>query len=248
MKITEDIELYHMDNMKLMAMYPDNHFDIAIVDPPYGIDGDTHRENHGRSKLAEATKYHDALWDQEIPKKEYFEELERVSKHQIIFGINYFTNVHEFGPGRIVWDKVNAGTTFSDAELAYCSKHDSIRLHSYMWNGMMQGSKENGRKMEGNKKNNEVRIHPTQKPVRLYEWLLMRYVIYKTCNEDCPIICPTCKNDAPKILDTHLGSGSIAIAAHNLGCQITACDKDITYFKDATERIKNHVRQTLMFK
>lgn len=248
MKITDDIELYHMDNMKLMSMYPDNYFDIAIVDPPYGIDGDSHRQNHGRTKLATATKYHDALWDQGVPDKKFFEELERVSKHQIIFGINYFTNIHSFGPGRIVWDKVNGDSTFSDAEIAYCSKFDSVRMYAYMWNGMLQGSKEDGRKMEGNKKKNEVRIHPTQKPVRLYEWIISKHVLCKTCSEETQIVCPTCNNEPVKILDTNLGSGSIAIAAHNYGCKLVACDLDMTYFKDAVNRIKEHVSQGLLFK
>lgn len=212
------------DNMALMARYPDKYFDLAIVDPPYGIDGNSHRKNHSRTKAAKAKKYHSALWDQPIPDESYFKELFRVSKHQIIWGCNYYAKYIP-SVGRIVWDKVNGNSTFSDAEIASCSLHDSVRLFSFMWNGMMQGKDFKGG-MQGNKSLNEKRIHPSQKPVAIYKWLLDKY-----------------SKPGYKILDTHLGSGSIAIACHDLGRDLIASELEEIYFNDAIQRINNHTNQ-----
>ncbi len=154
------------------------------------------------------------------PTKEYFDELFRVSKNQIIWGCNYFDYIFP-STGRIVWDKCNGKSTFSDCEIAYCSSHDSVRMFRFMWNGMMQGkSIEEGHIMQGNKKLNEKRIHPTQKPVTLYEWLLTKYA-----------------REGDIILDTHVGSGSSLIACERLGFEYIACDIDPFYFAAANERI-----------
>ena len=216
------INLYNGDCLEAMVNFKDNQFDLAIVDPPYGIDvGNDERQ--GKKFRASATKrknYGKKSWDIDIPKKQYFIELKRVSKHQIIWGVNYY-NYDLFYGGRLYWDKVTAENyTNSDGELAYCSKINSIKSYKFMWNGMLQGDM----------KNKEQRIHPTQKPVKLYEWLLMNYA-----------------KEGDKILDTHLGSGSIAIACHNLGYDLTGYELDKDYFEAATKRLKQHQSQIRMF-
>lgn len=211
------------DNLDLMRRYPDNYFDLAIVDPPY-FTGPERRKYYGKSVSTTNIKrreYHISppeYWI--VPTKEYFDELLRVSKNQIVWGCNNFDYIFP-GAGRIVWDKCNGKSTFSDCEIAYCSSHDSVRMFRFMWNGMMQGkSVEEGHIMQGNKKLNEKRIHPTQKPVALYEWLLTRYA-----------------KQGDIILDTHVGSGSSLIACERLGFEYVACDIDPFYFAAASERI-----------
>jgi len=136
-----------------------------------------------------------------VPGDDYFQELVRISCRQIIWGCNYFQ--YPFGSGRIVWDKVNGNSSFSDCEIAYCSSIDTVRMFRFMWNGMCQGKSINeGYIQQGNKRLNEKRIHPTQKPVALYKWLLSNYA-----------------NAGDTILDTHLGSGSICIACDELDCR-----------------------------
>ena len=206
--------------MKLMARYEDNHFDLAIVDPPYGI-GEDGKSNHSRGLLATPTKYTPKDWDNSAPSKLYFAELKRVSKNQIIFGANHFIeNIPTANSSCwVVWDKDNTGD-FADCELAYCSFKTAVRKFKFTWNGMLQGDM----------KNKEVRIHPTQKPVKLYEWLLMNYA-----------------KEGDKILDTHLGSGSIALACHNLGFDLTACELDKEYFDASIKRLTDHQLQTKLF-
>jgi len=147
----------------------------------------------------------------------------RVSKNQIIWGVQYFD--YPFTPGRIVWDKcINGSTNFSDCEIAFCSLHNNTRLFRYMWNGMMQGKSMNeGHIMQGNKKLNEKRIHPTQKPVILYEWLLSRYA-----------------KSGDIILDTHVGSASSLIACHKLGFDFVGTEIDEYYYNNALERMKEY--------
>ena len=168
------------DCMDVMKRYPDNYFDLAIVDPPY-FSGPEKRKFYGRkvSPIGVSRLYGETS-EWQIPNRDYFDELFRVSKNQIIWGVNYFN--YSFGSGRIVWDKVNGHSSFSDCEIAYCSLHDSTRLFRYMWNGMMQGkSISEGHIQQGNKALNEARIHPTQKPVNLYIWLLHTYEnLYKS--------------------------------------------------------------------
>ena len=190
------------DNMELMARYPDNYFDLAIVDPPYGI---------GISSNPVRQQHQKKDWDSAIPTKEYFNELFRVSKNQIIWGGNYF----DLPPSRgfFIWDKKQP----HDFSLAMCEMAwSSIQKPAKMWS--LSVLKE------------QNKIHPTQKPIQLYEWLLMNNA-----------------EEGFKILDTHLGGGSIALACHNLKYELTACEIDKDYFKDTTNRIINHVAQQSLF-
>ena len=214
------IQITNEDNMELMARYEDNHFDLAIVDPPYGIDVTNQSQGKGGG-VAKKIEYKKTDWDKNAPNIEYFKELKRVSKNQIIWGANHFISKIPFDSSCwIVWDKDNAGTDFADCELAWSSFKTSVRKVKWKWSGMLQQ----------NMKNKEQRIHPTQKPVQLYEWLLMNYA-----------------EQGQKILDTHLGSGSIAIACHNLGFDLTACELDKDYYEAAMKRLKQHQAQLTMF-
>lgn len=211
---------YCMDCIKGMREFPDKYFDLAVVDPPY-FSGPERRKFYGRkeSPIGVQRFYHQSK-EWMVPGKEYFKELFRVSKNQIIWGCNYFD--YHFSPGRIVWDKCNGKSSFSDCEIAYCSIHDSVRLFRYMWNGMMQGkSIREGYVQQGNKKLNEKRIHPTQKPVALYEWIFERYA-----------------KSGDKILDTHVGSASSLIAAERAGLQYVGFEKDEYYYEVSQKRIK----------
>tara|TARA_R110001632_G_C11217335_1_gene405052 strand:+ start:149 stop:772 length:624 start_codon:yes stop_codon:yes gene_type:complete len=203
-----------MDCLEAMSKMEDNAFELAIVDPPYGINI-SKTGNVGGEKLAKVKDYGKKEWDNNIPNKSYFEELKRISKNQIIFGGNYMIEHLKNTPCFLIWDKNNTGN-FADAELAWTSFDTATRIFKSTWNGMLQHDM----------KNKEIRIHPTQKPIRLYEWILMNYAK---------------KND--KILDTHLGSGSSAIAAHNLGYDFTGYELDNEYFKATKKRIDNHTAQ-----
>jgi len=190
------------DNMQLMARYEDNHFDLAIVDPPYGID--VTKMNMGGRKRNKEDKNKD--WDLGIPNQDYFNELFRVSKNQIIWGGNYFNlPANQYFA---IWDK---GETMYGRSFAECE---------YAWIGY------GGTRIYKKNPNQLDRIHPTQKPVKLYEWLLMNYA-----------------KEGDKILDTHLGSGSIAIASHNLGYDLTACELDKDYYDASIKRINQHKAQ-----
>ena len=224
------VELIHGDCMDYMRNLPDNAFDLAIVDPPYGIKADGHRDNN-RSKLTQTTDYHKALWDMSAPDSDYFDELFRVSKNQIIWGANHFAQ--SIGRGSscwIVWDKVNGENDFADCELAFTSFKTSARIFPFMWAGMRQGDPANGKLMQGNKKLNEKRIHPTQKPIQLYRWLLSKYA-----------------DPGQRILDTHLGSGSSAIAAYEFGCDFVGIEIDDTHYGDTKKRVEQMTRQETLF-
>ena len=227
------------DNMLLMARYPDNYFDLAIVDPPYGInvskmaytqeEGRSCKQKNGKRLVVSKLKYKFKDWDSSPPDNNYFDELIRVSKNQIIWGVNYMP--YNLNGGRIVWNKMNGENSFGDGEIAYCSLQNKVTIFDFIWSGMIQGSSAvKGNIQQGNKKLNEKRIHPTQKPILLYKWLLDKY---------------SKEND--KILDTHLGSGSIAIACHDYGFDLTACELDKEYFDKAMQRINNHVAQQKLF-
>ena len=219
----------HADCMDVMHEYPDNYFDLAIVDPPY-FSGPEKRKYYGR-KISPigVQRLHGQTSEWEVPGTEYFEELFRVSKNQIIWGVNYYQ--YDFGPGRIVWDKVNGRSSFSDCEIAYCSFHDSVRLFRYMWNGMMQGkSIAEGHIQQGNKRLNEKRIHPTQKPINLYRWLIQKYA-----------------TEGDKILDTHVGSASSLIAFEEAGLEYVACEKDKEVYQSALARLKEYKSQIKLF-
>lgn len=215
------IELHNIDCLEYMKNCKDNEFDLAIVDPPYGI-GESGKTNKSRGKLAIAKDYKSFAGDDlEPPNKEYFKELQRISKNQIIWGANHFIqNIAAGSPCWIVWDKDNGGNDFADCELAYTSFKTAVRKFKFTWNGMIQGDMEN----------KELRIHPTQKPVKLYEWLLSNYA-----------------KEGDKILDTHLGSGSSAIAAHYSGFDFVGCELDQDYFEAAKKRIEIETAQIDMF-
>ena len=215
--------------MDYLPRFPDKYFELAIVDPPY-FSGPERRTYYGRKESPIGVKrlYQSVdTWD--IPEPEYFQELERISKNQIIWGCNYFN--WYFSPGRIIWDKCNGGSSFSDCEIAYCSIHDSVRLFRYMWNGMMQGkSIEEGWVQQGNKKLNEKRIHPTQKPIALYEWLLSKYA-----------------KPGDKIIDTHVGSGSSLIAFIKYGYSYIGFEKERHYYDLAKRRLDDFKSQITLF-
>ena len=219
MEQLNNITLHFGDCMDMLKNMPDKSFDLAIVDPPY-FSGPERRQFYGSkvSKIGVKRLYEKSeKW--EVPTAEYFDELQRVSKYYIVWGCNYFNYI--FAPGRIVWDKCNGSSPFSDCEIAATNLFTSVRLFPFMWNGMMQGKSVNeGRIMQGNKKLNEKRIHPTQKPVALYTWLLTKFAKEKW-----------------RILDTHLGSGSIAIACENFGCSLLGIEKDEHNYHAARERI-----------
>jgi len=210
------IKLHNADCLEAMRLMEDNAFELAIVDPPYGIGMDGgKRGSLAFGKVKEAKVIHKKKeWDNEIPSKEYFDQLKRVSKNQIIWGGNYFLDYLSNTRCIVVWDKNNGGNNLSDCELAWTSFDSSVRKFT-------RHHFENG---------GEVRYHPTQKPVALYTWLLEKYAK---------------PND--RILDTHLGSGSIAIAAHNLGYDLTGYELDKDYYQAAQKRLKNHQKQLRMF-
>jgi len=207
------IQITNEDNMALMARYPDNYFDLAIVDPPYGIGMDGAKKTSGSHGGRKAHKFKG--WDSSIPEKEYFNELFRVSKNQIIWGANYFTKYLPSSMGWIVWRKDRGDFSSSDAELAYSSFNRALR--EYTKNPLVL-VREGGT------------IHPTQKPICLYKWILDKYA-----------------KEGDKILDTHLGSGSIAIACHDYGFELTACELDKDYYEAALKRLKQHQAQLTMF-
>ena len=218
------IVLWQGDCMDGMKLYPDKYFDLAIVDPPY-FSGPERQHYYGRSESETGVRrsYNPSKMRWVPPGKEYFDELIRVSKHYIVWGCNYFD--YHFSPGRIVWDKVNGSSTYSDAEIAATDLFSSVRLVAYMWNGMMQGkSIEDGRHQRGDKRLNEKRIHPTQKPVALYEWLLMKYA-----------------EPGWIVLDTHVGSGSSLIASAKYGCTAVGMEIDPVYYDGAWKRVMEEV-------
>ncbi len=224
-----DFGYYNTDCMDGMKQFPDKYFDLAIVDPPY-FRGPNSRKFYGHKvSPIGVNRIYKEIENWNIPDHEYFEELERVSKQQIIWGCNYFD--YHFGSGRIVWDKCNDASDYSDCEIAYCSMHNSVRIFRYMWNGMFQGkSISDGTVQQGNKKLNEKRIHPTQKPVVLYEWLLKKYA-----------------RGGDLILDTHVGSASSLIACHDLGFKYVGFELDEYYYKISKERLEQHKSQLTLF-
>lgn len=215
------VELLNCDCMEYMATQPDNAFDLAIVDPPYGI-GESGATNKSRSKLAIAKDYKPFHGDDLEPMKlEYFKELRRVSRNQVIWGANHFVDLNPIRSSCwLVWDKVNGSSDFADCELAWTSFNSAVRMLKYQWAGMLQQDM----------KNKEVRIHPTQKPMRLYQWILDNYA-----------------KPSQRILDTHLGSGSSAIAAHYFGCDFVGCEIDEDYYAAAKQRFDNETKQVSMF-
>ena len=205
------INITNEDNMQLMVRYPDKYFDLAIVDPPYGIDLANMNMGIGKSKKSskiQNRKWKPKDWDKSVPKTEYWNQLFRVSKNQIIWGGNYF----ELPPCKnyVIWDKeIPNGLSFADCEMAWTSFLNAPKIfrHSAYLD-----------------KNNK--FHPTQKPIKLYKWILSKYA-----------------NEGDKIIDTHLGSGSIAIACHDMGFDLTACELDTDYYNAAIKRLTDHQKQ-----
>jgi len=201
-------EFLNIDCMEGMKQFPDKHFDLAIVDPPYGI-GEDGLKNHSRGGFANPTYYTPKTWDRESPKQDYFNELFRVSKNQIIWGANHFLG--KTSPCWIVWDKRNGNSDFADCELAWTSFKTAVRKFEFRWAGMLQE----------NMKNKEFRIHPTQKPVALYKWLLKNYA-----------------KEGDLILDTHVGSASSLIACEDMGFEYVGYELDKDYYDAAQKRLK----------
>lgn len=251
----DKIKLIQADCMDIMKEYPDNYFDVGFVDPEYGI-GESSKNHKSRNtpikqKNGDVLKAPDPIytkknWDDKPATSIYGNELKRVCKDIIVFGANYFEWIGQpfksprrneweqflknHPKGWIIWDKVNGDSDFNDCELIYTSFDINSFIYSYMWAGMMQGSNRNGKIMEGNKKLNEKRIHVTQKPIRLYEFLLN-------------MLCESCM----KILDTHGGSFNSAIAAHYFGCEFIGIELDKEYFEAAVNRLKHQTQQIKLF-
>ena len=216
------MEITNEDNMKMMARYEDNYFDLAIVDPPYQIERFSKNMDSqgtlgksiflGKNKISE--------WDK-LPSKDYFEELFRVSKNQIIWGANHFWKTADLpnATNFIFWDKKMPFPNFSRGELAWTSFKGVCKCFEYNYYGNIEGNKQS-----------KGRLHPTQKPIALYEWLLMNYA-----------------KEGDKILDTHLGSGSIAIACHNLGYDLDAYEIDKEYYEETKKRFNNHTSQIRLY-
>ena len=214
-------EIYNIDCVEGMKQYDDNYFDLAIVDPPYGIgeSGGKIRTNKKRpcyELRKKETKYTPKNWDNNRPEKEYWQELFRISKNQIVWGGNYFVEHLPVSMGWIFWDKKNEGTVFSDGEMAFTSFKRGLKMYRLSSKHGTKGGKD--------------RIHPTEKPVKLYEWLLINYA-----------------KEGDKVLDTHLGSGSIRIAAHNLGFDFVGMEIDKDYFEASEKRFKEVTSQLTMF-
>lgn len=210
-EITENITLYNCDNIDLLRQTPDNYFDLAIVDPPYGL-GDRLSNGGGKRKDDPSRLlYVDKEWDV-LPTKEYWNELFRVSKNQVVFGANYFFEYLPNTRGFVCWDKNQQMPTLSACELVWTSFDKPAKI-----------MKKSSTDLE--------RFHPTQKPIYVYKFMFE--------------YCKSQKGD--KILDTHLGSGSIAIACHDYGFNLTACELDKDYFNKVVNRIKTHTSQTTLF-
>lgn len=208
------IELFNCDCMELLKQTPDNYYSLSICDPPYGASDALEKDKDNSTKnTAKRTSYHQ--FKNIAPTEDYFAELKRVSKNQIVWGGNFFG----LSGGVIAWNK--NGTAFGEGEVAICSTHKSVRFFEYTWNGMIQGDM----------KNKEERIHPTQKPVKLYRWLLQNYA-----------------KEGDKILDTHGGSMSSAIACHQMGFDLTLCELDKDYYEAGVKRFREQTMQQSLFK
>jgi site-specific DNA-methyltransferase (adenine-specific) len=210
-------KVYLADCMDIMRKMPDKSVDLCIVDPPYGGNDAIGLKDNKNAKLQATARTDYKVFDNTEPSEEYWKELFRISKGQIVWGCNFYKNINLSG-GRLVWDK--KGTAFGRAEEAYLSMTKSVNIFEYTWNGMIQQ----------NMSNKEVRIHPTQKPVALYKWLLKNYA-----------------KPGDKIFDSHVGSGSIRIACHDMGFDFEGCEIDKDYWEAQEERYQQHISQMELF-
>lgn len=214
-----DYGFYNMDCMQGMKEFPDKYFDLAIVDPPYGgvTQGGYMSNKVSGTGARHRNDYHLALWAQGKPSGEYFSELIRVSKNQVIWGGNYFASMLQDSQCWIVWDKEKGdGIGYADAELAWTSFNLATRIYRFRWNGMLQG----------NMKDKEYKIHPTQKPVALYKWIIQKYA-----------------KPGDVILDTHVGSASSLIACRETGHKYVGFEIDHEYYAKAKERLDAETAQ-----
>ena len=227
----------NLDCIPELRKYKTNHFDIGVVDPNWGISESSKnhnsrntpvRQKNGKLSKIEDKNYRKKNWDDQRPSKEYFIELFRVCRYLIIWGGNHFTDLlPEFSSGRIVWDKVNGKSDFSDCEIAWTNLFSSTRLFRYMWKGMMQGkSISEGYIQQGNKKLNEKRIHQTQKPVALYKWTVSRFF-----------------KEGWKVLDTHVGSASSLMVYEELGFEYIGYEKDLDHYNDSNKRLNEFIEE-----
>lgn len=204
-------EVHNCNCLEYMKSLPDKFFDLCIADPPYGI-GECGEKNHSRSKLAKSKQYTAKDWDYKPLDDAFFIEILRVSKHTIIWGANHFISRIPYDSSCwIVWDKENGENDFADCELAWTNFKTSVRRFKFRWAG----------KLQGNMKNKEIRIHPTQKPIALYAWILKNYA-----------------KQGDKIFDPFLGSGSSRIAAYKMGFDFVGCELDEDYYDAQEERFR----------
>lgn len=201
-------EFLNIDCMEYMKDVPDKYFDLCICDPPYGINADKMQMGSGMHKFASITN---KLWDNSIPDKKYFDELFRISKNQIIWGGNYFSEYLYPSPNWIVWDKLNPNLSFAEGELAWMSFGNRLRFYK-KYSAI------------------EKKIHPTQKPIQLYQWLLINYA-----------------KPGDKIFDSHVGSASSLIACHLEGFEYIGCELDPDYYKEANKRLEQYKAQGNLF-
>lgn len=207
-------QVFNEDCMEVMKRYPDKYFDLAVVDPPYGIGRSGQTETFTKNPKHKRKHFADKGWDNETPASDYWNELFRVSKNQIVWGANYFTEYLPASMGWIFWDK-GQDLTMSDGELAYTSFNRALRRVKINRGQLM---------VEGGT------IHPTQKPVKLYDWILKNYA-----------------KEGDKIFDSHLGSGSSRIAAHKAGLDFVGCEIDKEYFDAAEKRYQDFIKQLTLF-
>jgi site-specific DNA-methyltransferase (adenine-specific) len=213
-----NIELLNMDCLLYMKQCEDKQFDLAIVDPPYGIGAGSKGFINRNTANKNAEKfYRDNDWDKVRPTKEYFEELKRISKHQIVWGGNYFTDLLDPARCYIVWDKKTGDNSYADCELALTNIDANARIYTKFWLG-------------AHAKDGYDRIHPTQKPINLYKFLLQNFA-----------------KQGMKIIDTHLGSGSIAVACYDEGYDLVGIEIDKKYFEEASKRLEIHKKQLTLF-
>jgi site-specific DNA-methyltransferase (adenine-specific) len=220
MKIDDILNtVIHDDCLNVMKQLPDKCIDLVLTDPPYGINEDG-ASNHSRGHLAAATKFDKKSWDKTKPSKEYFNEMQRIGKNQIIFGGNYFIEYLRSTPCFLVWDKDNGNSDFADCELAWCSFNSAVRKFKFRWHGMLQE----------NMMNKEKRLHPTQKPVSLFQWILQNY-----------------SEPGMTIFDPFSGSGTTAIACLETGRNYILIEKEPDYIDIIINRIELWKEQGRMF-